>query len=115
MRETSTSVSGITDLRLALGNDHAAQLIHYEKVQVAGSAAEELLKKREDRAHSLRRVFQRHSHVTQHDHDVLRNNFAVRFLIALAETEIFIYKGAHIMLFDKSIIINRQAFSLIQR
>lgn len=74
-------------LWLALGNDHAAQLIHYEEVKVAGSATEELLEKREDRAHCLRGVLQRHGDVTQHDHDVLRYHFVLQLLVALAETK----------------------------
>lgn len=77
-----------TDLWLALGDDHTAQLIHYEKVEVTGSATEELLEKREDRAHRLRSVFQCHGYVTQHDHDVLRYHLVLQLFVILAENTI---------------------------
>lgn len=64
-------MSADSHLWFAFCNDHAAQLIHYEKIEIAGSAAEELLEKREDRAHRLRGILQRHGDVAQHDHDVL--------------------------------------------
>lgn len=74
-------------LWFALGNDHATQLIHYEEVEVTGSAAEKLLEKRKDCAHRFRGVLQRHGDVAQHDHDVLRHHFVFQFLVVLAEID----------------------------
>lgn len=78
-------MSAGSHLWFAFGNDHATQLIHYEEVEVAGSAAKELLEKWKDRAHRLRGILQRHGDVAQHNHDVLRHHFVLQLFVALAE------------------------------
>lgn len=87
LRTTDKCCESVADLWFAFRDDHATQLIHYKKIKVARSAAEELLEEREDRTHGLRGILQRHGDVAQHDHDVLRYNFVLQLLVAFTEAE----------------------------